>query len=153
MNLAPFRVVALCLLLCGCGGGEKEPPSLHGAWLGEGDFSSSHGKMAVKAQLEILADESYRFLILEPAILMAAGMEQGTWTLTDSSLDLHPAEETAEEEKEGFSLFGSAPRNFQPKTLTVAPGMKELSLRDGPMQLTFHRNRKATDVLRRNGEI
>lgn len=159
MKFHPLISLLFCLaVLTACGSREEKASSVHGAWLGEGVFTSPHGTMAMRAQLELLSDGSYRMLVLDPPVLMIFGMEKGSWSHQDGSLHLNPIEEEVPENLDTEStspirLLQSAPRNFQPKTLTTNRGLSRLSLDDGPMKLEFQRNREATRVLREKGEI
>ncbi|MCC5877943.1 MAG: hypothetical protein JJU11_17130 [Candidatus Sumerlaeia bacterium] len=158
MKFLPIIVfLALSLLGQGCSQGNEGPGTLHGAWLGEGVFSSPYGQMDVKAQLELLGDNSYRFLVLEPPVLMMAGVEKGDWIFDGDSLELNPQEEPGEEvgdqSASPLQVLRSAPKNFRPKTLSVSPSLKELRLLDDQMDLTFQRNAVATKTLKEKGEI
>ncbi len=147
-KIIPAVAFAALLLLTSC---SNAPDSLHGAWLGEGKFNAARGSMDVRAQVEFLPDGSYRFLVLEPGILALAGVENGKWTQNGDIVDLIPNVEEPGEQRS--VLFGSAPRNFQPKLLLVESGLRSLKLDDGPMQITFKHNPEATAKLREAGEL
>lgn len=159
---APFLCIVFILLgfsSCGKRGG---PPRLEGAWLGEGTFSVSAGSKDVKAQLEILPDGSYRFLFLEPGILMMSGMEQGVWTREGEVLTLTPGdgksdEETAEEEgvKDGVfeTLRKSPPKNLRVKQLKIGDDLGSMTMSDGPLELEFTPNPEATRKLEQAGDL
>lgn len=139
----------LPIFLAGCS--DSRPSQLQAAWLGEGQYSSSAGNADVKAQLEILDNGTYRFLILEPRVLMLAGMEEGTWAEAGGKVDLTPVEKPAGEKRSG--LFSTTPRNFRPKTLTVEGDYSKLVISDDEFEMDFLLNEKATDKLVENGEI
>lgn len=135
----------------GCGERGADPrTSLDGAWLGEGTFHASAGEQGVKAQLELLSDGTYRFLIIEPRVLMLAGMEKGKWTVKGQQLDLAP--EPAQT-SEGGGILSQAPRDFRPKTLTIESDMSALLLDDSKMDLRFTPNEEATKKLREKGDV
>lgn len=139
---------------CDITSSSSAPAQLEGAWLGTGQFTAAAGKMDMKAQLEILPSGEYRYLIIEPAVMMMAGMEEGNWTRNGDDVNLTPVEKAADDPtKKKSVLFGAAPRNFQPKTLTIEGNFKSLKLDDGPAQLTFHQNEEATARLRERGEM
>jgi hypothetical protein len=147
--MIPFLVALL--LVAGCSNPDAHPTTVHGAWIGTGEFRAGQGKLDVRAQLEVLPNGRYRFLVLEPGLLAAVGAEIGDWTRNGNTLDLAPDEETHDPNRRG--LLGSAPRNFRPKSLSVVGEVKSLELNDGPMTITFKPNPKATAKLREAGEL
>lgn len=149
MHRLLLPIIMLAFILSACSSGTTELP---GAWLGEGKFNAAQGSMDVKAQLEILPDGTYRFLVIEPGILALAGVERGKWSQSGDLLNLTPDPEEQGDDNRSI-LFRSAPRNFQPKTLRVVGQIKSLELADGPMQVTFTHNPKATASLREAGEL
>lgn len=149
-----LAVGMVVLVSCDSTSSGSAPGQLEGAWLGTGQFNADAGKMDMKAQLEILPGGEYRFLIIEPPILMMAGMEEGNWTRTGDDVNLTPVEKPADDPtKKKSILFGAAPRNFQPKTLKIEGNIKSLRLDDGPAQLVFHWNNEASERLRERGEL
>jgi len=142
-------VTLLSFLITAC---SSAPDTLHGAWLGEGKFTAARGSMDVRAQLEILPDGTYRFLVIEPGILALAGVENGKWQQDGNRVDLTPDVEEPGDESRSV-LFQSAPRNFRPKTLEIKGNLRSLELADGPLQVTFKYNHKATGQLREAGEL
>ena len=141
----------VCLTSC------SEPSQLEGAWLGEGTFSVSAGSKKVKAQLEILSDGTYRFLILEPRILMITGMEKGTWSREGALLTLSPVNEKMKRDDSKKSVFSnlrkSSPAKLRVKQLTLVDGLSSMTLSDGPLELKFTPNVKATRKLEEAGEV
>ncbi len=149
-----IMICMTCVLPLGCSQGSSPTgkASPQGAWLGEGEFQASAGSTTVKAQLEILNDGTYRFLILEPRVLMLAGMEKGHWTESNGALRLAP-DEALSSERQLSVLAPQAPRNFRPKTLTISPGYTSLRIEDGQWKATFLPNEEPTTKLREKGEI
>lgn len=131
------------------------PTTIEGAWLGDGEFRASRGTMAVKAQLELLSDGSYRYLILEPAILMLTGVETGTWTRDAQTLTLTPGVFERDESGSVFQhLRDSSPdASRPPRDLTIATNLADLRFRDSQLDLTFRYNHDATAELRASGEV
>ena len=137
------------------------PTSVHGAWLGEGTFNAEAGTTEVTAQLELLSDGTYRFMILQPRVLALAGAEKGQWTTQGSTLHLKPDEEkpatpnpqTGEKPSVMDVLRSSSPRELREKDLSVANDFSSLTLDDGKMQLRFRPNPTATAKLKAAGEI
>lgn len=143
------------------------PPTLERAWLGEGTFSVSAGSKPMKAQLEILTDGTYRFMILEPRILMLTGIESGTWTRDGQLLTLQPVNEKAKTPTKGGAstdsskdsssvlktLRQSSPKNLRVKKLNIAADLSSLSLSDGPLDIEFKPNPEVTQKLKQSGEI
>ncbi len=140
---APLFILS-ALFLSGC-----SERTLLQAWLGEGEFTIRGRSLDVKAQLEILEDGTYRYLILEPGIIAMMGMETGTWQENGSDLDLSPNQGSTE----AGGILGSTPRDFNPKTLSIEGNYSRLILDDGAMQITFKPNPEATKKLRANGEV
>lgn len=166
--------------LCGCGGGAtaKAPESLEGAWLGKGLFHAGAGDAEVTAQLELLSDGSYRYLILKPSILALTGLEEGAWQREGQTLTLSPgvepkgadnSEASGEAETEEIelgpdgkpklsSVFGAL-RNTNgqnarpPRTLTVAEDRSQLTFDDGKLEITYTYNVKAAASLRKRGDV
>lgn len=152
MRIPFISASALILLLsAGCGdsgvGGES---GIEGAWLGEGTFHADAGTQDMKAQLEILSDGTYRFMVIEPRVLMLMGAEEGDWTRADRQLDLTP---TNNDSGGGGGLLARAPRNFQPKSLTIGEDNDALVLLDDKMEMRFEPNAEATKKLRQGGEV
>lgn len=146
---------------CGDGGAATGPATLHGAWLGEGTFSARGRSVAVKAQLEILPDGRYRFLILEPAMLMLAGVEEGTWSRDEVTLALTPGTEAEPAEPDAEDAEPSVARMLRPsnaqsvraKSLAIGDDLSELLLDDHPLTLRFTPNAPATQKLRDAGQL
>ena len=149
-----LAVSLLCLASCGKSSG---PPRLEGAWLGEGEFSVSAGSKGVKAQLEILSDGTYRFLILEPRILMMAGVEKGNWSRDGELLTLTPVNEKKEGDDSKKSVLEtlrkSSPEKLRVKKLIIADDLSSLTLSDGPLALQFTPNEEATQRLEEAGDV
>ncbi len=156
-----MKALSLCLVFAlmflssyGKRGGS---PQLEGAWKGEGTFSASAGSMDAKAQLEILSDGTYRFLILEPKLLMLAGKEKGKWSREGVLLTLSPVNGKAEEDDARKSVLEtlreSSPENLRVKQLTLADDLSSMNLSDGPMSLEFTPNAEATRKLEEAGEV
>ncbi|MEX0794569.1 MAG: hypothetical protein WD045_15645 [Pirellulaceae bacterium] len=170
----------LGIVLCGCGVGTAPtaPATLEGAWLGKGLFHAGAGDAEVTAQLELLSDGSYRYLILKPSILALTGMEEGAWQREGQTLTLAPgakpnesadADAAGEAETEEIelgpdgkpklsSVFGALRKtNVQnatpPRTLTVADDLSHLTFDDGKLELTFTYNMKATASLKKRGDV
>lgn len=143
--IAFLAVVLISIPACSKPG---RTPALEGAWLGEGEFSASAGSVTVKAQLEILKDGTYRYLILEPRILALTGAESGTWSRDGQSLVLQPVNEKAEATETGTSVFGklreSSPQDLRVKKMSIAGDLGSLTLSDGPMDIVFQPNPAAT---------
>jgi hypothetical protein len=156
MKALTLHIVFILICLSSCGD-RNGPPRLEGAWLGEGIYSTTAGSKDVKAQLEILSDGTYRFLILEPSVLMLTGMEKGNWTRDGSLLTLSPVNGKSEEKGDGKSVFEtlrkSSPENLRVKNLTLADDLSFLNLSDGPMELEFYPNAEATRKLEEAGEV
>lgn len=153
MHGISFRgfILLTVLLLTGCSDpGRIVGPQGEGAWLGEGTFQAGPGSLEVKGQLELLSDGTYRFLVLEPPLLMALGVESGTWTRTDHQLDLTP---TKDQTGSGIAAIAEVPKTFRPKSLTIEKGNAAMNLHDGPMNLRFVPNAEATKKLREQGEV
>lgn len=137
------------------------PTSVRGAWLGKGTFNASAGSTPVVAQLEVLKDGTYRFLIIEPRILALAGMETGTWTHANGTLELTPDEEkpatpnpeTGEKPSLMDAMRAGSPRELREKTLHVAQGFSSMSIDDEKMKLRFEPNPDATAKLQAAGDI
>jgi hypothetical protein len=153
-------LVGLLLLLTGCDGGlgSSLPTTLEGAWLGEGQYSTRAGSMDVKAQLELLSDGTYRFLILEPGVLAMMGGEQGQWSRQGQTLTLTPAPPKTPSATPDDSVFeqlrqSSAASPRPPKQLTVAGNLADLRLDEGKLAITFTPNPDATAKLRASGEV
>lgn len=126
--------------------------SAHGAWLGEGAFTAPEGTQEIKAQLELLQDGTYRFMVIEPrALMMVVGLEKGKWKLEGESLDLAPFPDQTSEGTGKLGALNSAPKNFRPKTLSVDGDA--FVLKDAQMNLRFSPNLKATEKLREVGDI
>jgi hypothetical protein len=156
----------LAVTLAGCENFSSTPKTLEGAWMGEGAFHSRMGQMDVKAQLELLSDGTYRYLILEPGILTMTGPENGDWQREDQTLTLTPVVERpdppAESEDGGEESGKSALQGLQKgfaaserpqKTLTIADNLSKLEMRDGKIRLTFKPNPEATAKLISAGEV
>jgi hypothetical protein len=113
--------------------------------------------MDVKAQLEILSDGTYRFLILEPKVLMLAGMEKGKGSREGALLTLSPFNGKAEEDDARKSVLEmlrkSSPENLRVKQLTLADDLRSMSLSDGPLELELTPNAEATRKLEEAGEV
>lgn len=155
--MRPFLNIVICmacLLPLGCtqGSSPTGKASPQGAWLGEGEFQASAGSTDVKAQLEILKDGTYRFLILEPRVLMLAGIEKGHWTESNGELRLAP-DEALSSEGQLSVLAPQTPRNFRPKALAISPGYTSLRIEDGQWSATFLPNEEPTAKMREAGEI
>lgn len=121
----------------------------HGAWLGEGTFRAQQGTQQVKAQLELLAGGTYRFMVIEPRVLMmVVGLEKGNWQRTDELLNLNPF---PDQSNSNGGVFNKAPKNFRPKSLTIDGDT--FLLQDDQMNLRFTPNPKATEKLAKRGEI
>ena len=107
--------------------------------------------------MEILSDGTYRYLILEPRVLMLAGMEKGNWNREGELLTLSPAKEKAEDDGAKKSVFEtlrkSSPENLREKQLSLADDLSTMSLSDGPMQLEFTPNAEATRKLEEAGDV
>lgn len=150
---APFAALLIILavtLTSGCGGpGSRGQPSEEGAWLGEGTFHAAVGTEKVTAQLEILSDGTYRFLMLEPRVLMMMGVETGEWSRTDELLNLTPSGD----QTGGGGLFSQVPKDFRPKTLIIEPDNAAFLLKDEEMDMRFLPNPEATMQLRERGEV
>ncbi len=163
-TLGVLLAAALALALAGCDrSSAKLPATLEGAWIGDGTFRASVGEAEVQAQLELLSDGSYRFLVLKPAILALTGLERGTWSRNGPTLTLTPAPppppaaDDSAPKPEG-SVFqqlrkGSAAASKPPKTLTIADDLRDLRFDDGKLALTFTPNPDATAKLRADGEV
>lgn len=154
-----FAILSMCVLsgvLLGCSlESNPLPTTLEGAWLGEGEFTASRGSMDMKAQLELLSDGSYRFVILEPGIMMLTGAETGVWSRESDELVLRPG--TFERDADG-SVFqnlrdSDTEKAKAPKHLAVAHDLSELQFKDGPVTLTFRPNAEATAALRTAGDV
>ena len=152
--IAYFCIASLLIVCCGKSGA---PPALEGAWLGEGTFSAGAGELAVKAQLEILSDGSYRFLILEPGIMAMMGLESGKWIREGRSLTLQPKNEKSGGTEKDASVISklrqSSPENLRVKKLVIAEGLSSLQLIDGPLNIEFKPNLEARRKLKEAGEI
>lgn len=168
-----FLVLLLGIGLCGCGGGSAVPATLEGAWLGKGLFHADAGDAEVTAQLELLSDGTYRYLILKPAILALTGLEEGTWHREGQSLTLIPgsaaveepgdsAEEEIETNADGKPKLSSVFQKLRqtnsqepqpPRTLTIAEDLSHLTFDDGKLELTYTYNVKATANLRERGDV
>lgn len=150
-------VLILCVICNAACSKRSGPPQLEGAWLGQGEFSASAGSKTMKAQLEILSDGSYRFLILEPRVLMMAGVEKGDWVREGNRLTLTPVKEKEKEDKSNKSVFETlrktSPVELRVKQLTIADDLSALVLSDGPMELEFAPNEEATRKLIESGEV
>lgn len=143
--------VAVLLLalsaLTACNDQPAPPATLHGQWTGQGVFRTQAGNADVKAQLQLNEDNTYQYLILEPAVLALTGPETGTWTRNNNTLTLTPdAPPPPPTHDEGnpapTSVFqalraGSAQR--PPQTLTIADNLTTLTQSDSKLQLTFTR--------------
>ena len=152
--MRPFPLLILlatCLAVLSCG----KPPTLEGAWLGEGTYSVSIGSKPVKAQLEILKDGSYRYLILEPGILALTGVEKGSWKREGTTLVLKPGEPAPPEEDSSVlgALRRGSPKELRIKKLQISEDLKSLQQLDGALELEFRKNQKATAKLQKAGEI
>ncbi|MEX0653712.1 MAG: hypothetical protein WD534_06485 [Phycisphaeraceae bacterium] len=142
-------------LLIGCDRSPAPPTTLEGAWLGEGEFRVSRGSQEVTAQLELLSDGSYRFLVLEPSIMALTGTERGVWSREGQTLTLTPG---IPERDPGGSVFqqlrdDSPDADRPPKTLVIAVDLADLQFDDGPMHLTFRPNPEATASLQAAGDV
>lgn len=150
-SLLGIILFAFTITLAGCGSPDgNQRTGVDGAWLGKGTFASSHGSIEVKAQLELLSDGRYRFLILKPRILSLAGVELGTWQQTGQQIKLRP---TANQTGSGAGVLANMPKTFRTKILTTTPEYSSLDLDDGPMSIHFEPNPKATEKLRASGDI
>ena len=147
-----IMLFAFAFLLAACDNTAVTPDTLEGAWLGQGTFRTAAGDAQVKAQLELLADGSYRLLILEPAILALTGPETGTWASDEHNLTLTPLATTPQNHTPSPDdpPFQQLRTGSQPtvKSLTIADNLAHLQLRDGPLRLTFKPNPAATAALR-----
>jgi len=162
-----FRGVMLVgwlLLTAGCDGMSSPalPTTLEGAWLGEGQFNTRAGSMDVKAQLELLSDGTYRYLILEPGVLAMMGDERGRWSRQGQTLTLTPGSAAAPPQTptatpndsvvERLRQSGAAsPRPA--KQLEIAGDLSDLRFDDGKLEITFTPNPAATAKLQAAGEV
>ena len=137
----------------------KPATTLEAAWLGKGTFKSKYGTKDVTVQLELLSNHRYRHLILKPRVLMLTGLEQGTWSQDGDQVQLIPdSDKPKAKRKPGEKpslrlLLQGAPRNLQPKTLTVVGHYKSLVIKDRKMDIEFKHNKKATAKLLASGDI
>ncbi len=158
----PIRYPLLCLpvvlfLLVSCDR-QSARDTVIGAWLGEGTFSTRAGAADIQAQLEILSDGSYRFLIIKPTVLAMTGMETGSWTLDADQLILQPTAEQADPEADEKGsvlqqIRRASPAKLRIKSLQVTADFSVLELSDGPMQVTFLPNDEVTKKLIESGEV
>lgn len=124
----------------------------HGAWLGVGTFRATEGTQQIKAQLELLANGTYRFMVIEPRVLMLlVGLEKGKWQRTGKQLNLNPFPDQTSKDTGKPGILNKAPKNFRPKSLSIQGDT--FLLKDEQMDLQFEPNPKATEKLRKSGEI
>lgn len=144
--------VMLSLVLGGCA---AAPTTVEGAWLGKGEFHTTYGSKDVVAQLELLSNGTYRFMILKPSLLALTGAEQGTWAAKAQSLVLTRdlVREEAAASSGVFSQLRKGSGATPPKKMTVSTDLLELKFNDGKMDLIFERNSEATEKLRASGEV
>ncbi|MEX0887197.1 MAG: hypothetical protein WD009_12250 [Phycisphaeraceae bacterium] len=158
-----LALVAVGVTACD-GAWSSAPTTLEGAWLGEGTFHTRAGDADVTIQLELLSDGSYRYLILEPALLAMTGMETGTWARDADRLILtptpapaiDPADADADAEAGGVfeALRRGSPQADRPdRTLTIADDLADLRFSSGRFNITFTPNREATAALRDAGDV
>ncbi len=165
MRYTTVLLIGLMLFVVSCdkkssdtSSGDWEP-SLKAAWLGKGTFHSKYGKKMVTVQLELLDDNSYRWLFLEPKVLMFMGLEKGTWSRQGDQVHLEPTpDEPPKKLKPGqkpkvSTLMRGAPRNLQPKTVTIVGGYDKLLIKDAKLTIEFTLNQKATAKLLETGDI
>ncbi len=154
-------VTALVVMLTGCGESSVRPTTLEGAWLGDGAFHTSAGDAEAQAQLELLSDGSYRFLILKPNILALTGAERGTWSRTGQTLILTPAAPPPAAATGGTpnvsgSVFEQLRRGGPakpPRSLVIADDLRDLRFNDGKLDLILTPNLDATAKLRATGDV
>ncbi|HRF59482.1 MAG TPA: hypothetical protein PLH94_06145 [Fimbriimonadaceae bacterium] len=134
----PWIVVALLglLLMTACKGkSSAEHRSVEGQYAGQGKFTAAAGSMEINATLDIKPGGQYVLRLKE---LGGLGNEVGQWSLAGTELTLTPsADDTAK--MGGGKTMRAMAANKQPKVLSVAAGFREVTLADGPMQVTMQR--------------
>lgn len=153
-----IRIIAVMLVFAGCSGAQNDaapsapsqamstnPSAIQ--YFGQGEFRARQGSIAVRARLELLPGDRYRFLILEPAMLAMTGVEEGVVERTAQGVILRPETTPPNPEANtqgGGSVFQSL-REGSPgrvKTLTTQDNGASYQLADEGMHLRFtHQNR------------